>query len=402
MITRMAREPLLGTADELKPELLSAFAPALVNTLKSILGTGLLAIPHEFAGVGITAGLVLTAVVGTWSCYTMHLIAHCTLLANATGSTTVTTFGELVALALGPRTGAVLGTSNLVLHQLLCCAAYMVFVGDTIEQVFGLPATTVILVATPPFAALCTLRDMRLLGPTSVSGTAVLLMVLWDCYHGTEHGPRLRSHAVASPSALASFVAVSLFTFAGHTEVVSVIRSMGAEAPRYRTIPTLVLLVCVPLIMGFGAAAATCLGRRTPNNVLLGLHSEVGTWAKLFMSLSIFFSLPVKMFPAVQALERIFVPPDAPCARATMCVSLALCSSALAVLLPDFGFLVAIVGALCMGLIAFVLPPAVYLALEAKQAGRATVAAHGALLAMGLLVTVGATGKVLADKLQAS
>ena len=130
----MAREPLLGTADELKPELLSAFAPALVNTLKSILGTGLLAIPHEFAGVGITAGLVLTAVVGTWSCYTMHLIAHCTLLANATGSTTVTTFGELVALALGPRTGAVLGTSNLVLHQLLCCAAYMVFVGDTIEQ----------------------------------------------------------------------------------------------------------------------------------------------------------------------------------------------------------------------------------------------------------------------------
>ena len=99
-----------------------------------------------------------------------------------------------------------------------------------------------ILVATPPFAALCTLRDMRLLGPTSVSGTAVLaivlLMVLWDCYHGTEHGPRLRSHAVASPSALASFVAVSLFTFAGHTEVVSVIRSMGAEAPRYSLLTT--------------------------------------------------------------------------------------------------------------------------------------------------------------------
>ena len=157
MIPRMAREPLLGTADELKPELLSAFAPALVNTLKSILGTGLLAIPHEFAGVGITAGLVLTAVVGTWSCYTMHLIAHCTLLANATGGTAVTTFGELVALALGPRTGAVLGTSNLVLHQLLCCAAYLVFVGDTLEQAHArrmctacaLRATTARLHCTP-------------------------------------------------------------------------------------------------------------------------------------------------------------------------------------------------------------------------------------------------------------
>ena len=166
----MAREPLLGDAEDLRPELLSAFAPALVNTLKSILGTGLLAIPHEFARVGIPAGLVLTAVVGTWSCYTMHLIAHCTLLTTGAGKlpspgrAPVTTFGELVALALGRRTGAVLGTSNLVLHQLLCCAAYMVFVGDTVEQVFGLPATTVILLATPPFAALCTLRDMRLLG----------------------------------------------------------------------------------------------------------------------------------------------------------------------------------------------------------------------------------------------
>jgi len=171
----MAREPLLGDAEDSRPELLSAFAPALVNTLKSILGTGLLAIPHEFARVGIPAGLVLTAVVGTWSCYTMHLIAHCTLLTTGAGKlpspgrAPVTTFGELVALALGRRTGAVLGTSNLVLHQLLCCAAYMVFVGDTVEQVFGLPASTVILLATPPFAALCTLRDMRLLGPTSAS-----------------------------------------------------------------------------------------------------------------------------------------------------------------------------------------------------------------------------------------
>ena len=112
----MAREPLLGDAEDLRPELLSAFAPALVNTLKSILGTGLLAIPHEFARVGIPAGLVLTAVIGTWSCYTMHLIAHCTLLTTGAGKlpspgrAPVTTFGELVALALGRRTGAVLGT----------------------------------------------------------------------------------------------------------------------------------------------------------------------------------------------------------------------------------------------------------------------------------------------------
>ena len=57
--------------------------------------------------------------------------------------------------------------------------------------------------------------------------------------------------------------------------MVSVVGSMGTEAPRYRSIAAGVLLVCVPLIIGFGVAAAACLGRRTPDNVLLGLHSEV-------------------------------------------------------------------------------------------------------------------------------
>ena len=220
----MAKEPLLGAASTVaKPERPSAFAPALVITLKSILGTGLLATPHEFASVGLTAGLVLTTVVGTWSCYTMHLIAQCALLANATGDTTVTTFGELVAHALGPGVGAVLGTANLVLHQLLCCAAYLVFVGDNISQVSGLRTSSIIPAVTPPFAALCTLRDMRRLGCTSASGTAVLgivlVAVLWDGCHGAEHGPPLRADAASSTSALASFVAVSLFSFAGHTEV---------------------------------------------------------------------------------------------------------------------------------------------------------------------------------------
>ena len=109
---------------------------------------------------------------------------------------------------------------------------------------------------------------------------------------------------------------------------------------------------------------------------------------------------PIPLPPPLPLPLPLLLPLPLPLTR---CVGLALGSSALALLLPDFGFLVAIVGALCMGLIAFVLPPAIYLALEAKQGlGRATLAAHGALLALGLLVTVGATGKVLAAKLQAS
>ena len=232
--------------------------------------------PHEFAHVGLSVGVGLTVLVGAWCVYTMHLIAHCTMLANASASsssTAIATYGELVTMALGPTVGATLGTANLVLHQLLCCAAYLVFIGETVARVFALRSSAAAVVAaTLPYAALrasglthegraaglsasglsasgharpmgghklrrltttgvrragrrCTLRDMRLLAPTSASGTAilafVLLAVLWEGFaaEGAGHGPRLRPHAAPSPSALASFVGVGLFAFAGEIAI---------------------------------------------------------------------------------------------------------------------------------------------------------------------------------------
>ena len=58
-------------------------------------------------------------------------------------------------MALGPTVGATLGTANLVLHQLLCCAAYLVFIGETVARVFALRSSAAAVVAaTLPYAAL--------------------------------------------------------------------------------------------------------------------------------------------------------------------------------------------------------------------------------------------------------
>ena len=46
--------------------------------------------------------------------------------------------------------------------------------------------------------------------------------------------------------------------------MLSVVGAMGEEAPRYRAIAARVLVVCVSLVAGFGAAAATALGRFGP------------------------------------------------------------------------------------------------------------------------------------------
>ena len=86
----------------------------------------------------------------------------------------------------------------------------------------------------------CTLRDMRLLAPTSASGTAilafVLLAVLWEGFaaEGAGHGPRLRPHAAPSPSALASFVGVGLFAFAGEIAISDRELAVRPPAARWR------------------------------------------------------------------------------------------------------------------------------------------------------------------------
>lgn len=406
-------QPLLHNAHSDSEPRLPTFTPALVNMFKAVFGTGLLAMPYACVQVGLTSALILTGVVGVWCVYTMVLIAETLRLANTPDSLRlangkaerVTTFGELVTVALGPTLGALLGTANLMMHQLLVCAAYLVFIGDNVAQVFGVDAASVIAVVTPPYALLCCLRDMRLLGPTSASGTAILFVVLvavvWDGY-SSDHarGPPLPRHTAPSLSSVASFFGVSLFTFAGHTEVVPVVCSMGADAPRFRVIATALLLFGVPAVGLFSVAAAAAYGLGTPQNIILALHSKQGSLLKLLISLVAFFSLPVKMFPAVTTVERLVLRPDGPAwQRTLMCMGLAASSALLAIALPDFGFMVACIGAFCNGLMSFVLPPAMILALGGSEASSASRAAHAVLLVLGVLVTVAATAKVLAEKL---
>jgi len=344
-----------------------AFTPALFNCFKAVFGTGLLAMPFGFVHLGILRATIITGIMGAWAIYTMYLISECVQLANAAGHN-VTTFGGLVTSALGVTAGAVLGSANLVLHQLFCCAAYLVFIGDVVAQVLdGTGAVSIIVAVTPPFALLCCLKDMRLLGPTSASGTAMLVVVLVAVlYEGykQEHADPAQPAAGSTPilyrgslggssrppkaapppslSAVAAFMGVALFTFNGHDTVVPIVVSMGSAAPRFREIACWLLGVGVPAICGFSAAAAAAFGPRTPNNVLLALHSEQASVLKLLTAAVVFFTLPVKMFPAVAQLEPLLLRPDAPAwRRGALCCACASSSLLLAATLPDFGFLVA-------------------------------------------------------------
>jgi len=158
----------------------------------------------------------------------------------------------------------------------------------------------------------------------------------------------------------------------------------------------------VPAVIGYSAVSSTSFGC-PPVNILLAVHSMLASALKLLTASVAIFSLPVKMFPAVQEVESALIAQSkaATCARNGVRTALSLASLVLALAVPDFGFLVSFVGAFCMGLIAFALPPVMYLSLARKRGalGPAAFGAHVCLAAAGVAMTVGATGKVVLDKL---
>ena len=306
----------------------SPFYAALLNTLKSVFGTGLLALPWAFLQLQqsnmLSIAIGLATLLGAWSFYTMLLIFKCTVLAWPAGG-----YGELVTRALGGR-GGMLCSANLVLHQVMCVAAYLVFIGDNLQDVLGGRAATYILASAVPVVLLCWLRDIRALGKYSAVGTTALLLALCLVLHegcttravpphalGTTHHPphpharrmlrrskpvdqqtirgsklwqgdwlaaasdieleaavasrRLVETSEASnhsswAAALGSFVGISIFTFAGHGEVVPIVLSLGASHPRHAPYPKLVLLlsgIALPVFIGFSLAAMFCFGEET-------------------------------------------------------------------------------------------------------------------------------------------
>eukprot|EP00966_Prymnesium_polylepis_P229554 5311646-Prymnesium_polylepis.1 len=138
----------------------SSFHAGLINQFKSVFGTGLLAMPYAMLTVGVPCGVLLTVLIGAWAIYTMQLLAWCTIMVDRYRGS-ATPYSELVTMAFGGVVGQ-LSTANLVLHQIACCSAYLVFIGDNLQQPLGLSDPSVAMAAlTVPFVLLCWLSDLR-------------------------------------------------------------------------------------------------------------------------------------------------------------------------------------------------------------------------------------------------
>uniref|UniRef100_A0A6V2Z9D5 Amino acid transporter transmembrane domain-containing protein n=2 Tax=Emiliania huxleyi TaxID=2903 RepID=A0A6V2Z9D5_EMIHU len=203
---------------------------------------------------------------------------------------------------------------------------------------------------------------------------------------------------------------------------------MGERKGEYSSILLALATAGVGVILAYALACAVLYGDETQGNILLSVDGGLAAGLKACMSVAVLFSLPIKMFPASQIVEEALFTHDTAagegaeeegggaaeaargaqqaggghshaCGRTAARTALALVSLLTALSLPDFKFLVALSGALNVGVIAFVLPPLMYVLLARGAMRPASVAAHGLLCALGTVVTVLCTAMVVAQKL---
>lgn len=166
---------------------------AFINTFKAFIGAGVLGMPFGFRMAGWLGGLVVLVVIAVTSAYTAKLLLRAKNCARkravrrlvqggmraeeAREATVHLTYPEVGREALPEgHVGERMTAFFLALTQLGSCTAYVIFMANNLNSIDPTwPARWMyVFVLLPPLIFLSFIRDIDLLFPLSLAGTALL------------------------------------------------------------------------------------------------------------------------------------------------------------------------------------------------------------------------------------
>jgi amino acid permease len=151
----------------------TASIPNLVTSLvKSIIGSGVLALPAGMAAIGNVPAQVLPA---TYALILMTATLNAgffTVIGTLCGATSSTTFQQCWDRSVGPEHSAVVSTV-ITLKTFLSCLAFSIILADSMSSLLDLPRTVVLWsITVTAILPLTLLKDIKSLAPFSALGLA--------------------------------------------------------------------------------------------------------------------------------------------------------------------------------------------------------------------------------------
>ena len=335
------------------------------NGFKSIVGSGVCALPYAFRKSGWLVGLIALVAVCTSSAASMHQLIACVhtvrrqrrkamlleqqhtpvLTYASTADATdqeparsrfiseydvnaphervdeeVVGFRQLAAIAFPSRLGQRIVDTSLLSCQLGGNCAFLSFIASSLHSVAVqhhlanfFTFNMIVWLLLPILAMLSMTRSTSYLAPLSHAGNftlfasigTVLIYSVMASPHGISYDSITSIAPYTNMRGVAVFFGISAFSVCAHAEVMAV-ESDSADRKHFHKIITAVMSTITICYALFGILVYAAFGHHTEGNIMTNLRSKgVVDVVKISMSLSVLVMYPLSLIPAVNAIEEM-------------------------------------------------------------------------------------------------
>ncbi|KAM7258016.1 hypothetical protein ACFE04_013757 [Oxalis oulophora] len=393
-----------------KPRRLSSQSKTFANVFIAIVGAGVLGLPYTFKKTGWFMGSLMLVCVSilTYYCMMMLVITRRKIDDDSYGYSKIASFGDLGFAVFGSF-GRFAVDVMLVLAQAGFCVSYLIFISNTLANVFnhksvttpwilGLTPKTVYLWGCFPFQlGLNAIPSLTHLAPLSIFADVIDLgamgvVMVEDVMKFFNHVPTLK--AFGGFSVFFYGVGVVVYSFEG----IGMILPIEAEAKdkdKFGRVLGLSMTFISVLYGAFGILGYFAFGEETKDivtsNFRPGLVSLV---VQLGLCINLFLSFPLMMNPVYEVVERRL------CATSYsiwLRWVVVLVVSLVALWVPNFADFLSLVGSSVCVILAFVLPALFHLRVFKQELSWSGIAIDGVILAFGVIITISGTCSSLVE-----
>jgi len=298
-----------------------------------------------------------------------------------------------VGFAAFGLTGRAIVEFALLTSQIGFCCAYLIFISENLSAyVPSIDKRQWLVFMLPPLYILSLVKDLSKFAIFSlfaqVSNLFAFTVVYWfDFQH--LHLAQVHPKEI-SIEGFPYFFSVAIYCFEGAGMILSLEQSLAEDIRyKFRDFFVSTIIGITTLYITFGAAGYLSYGPDTKDIITLNLPNDGGfnfsVLVKVCLCISLFFTYPIMLFPVFSILEKKMSISSTTVISKFMRLSVVLLTGLIVLKVPNFGQLMALVGASCCTLLAFIMPALCHLVLFRREEDNSSKILDYILVVLGVL-----------------
>jgi len=280
----------------------------------------------------------------------------------------------------------------LLTSQIGFCCAYLIFISENLSAyVPSVEKHQWLVFLLPPLFLLSLIKDFSKFAVFSlfaqVSNLFAFTVVYWfDFQH--LHLAQVHPKEI-SVEGFPYYFSVAIYCFEGAGMILSLEQSLAPDLrSKFRDYFVTTIVAITTLYITFGAAGYLSYGPETKDIITLNLPNDNGfnfaILVKICLCISLFFTYPIMLFPVFSILEKKMSISSSTVLAKFVRLSIVLLTGLIVLKVPNFGQLMALVGASCCTLLAFIMPALCHLVLFRKEADKSSKTLDYTLVVLGV------------------